>query len=205
MGTGPIVGAISFAECLKSFGFEIYFMHNPHAETFLRYLDAFFKATTDQLVVYYVGHGTGIFDTDDTVSHRDDEAFVFDDGIIIEDDLLSHLTANKNPSNELILITDACHSGTIWDIQGQLEKGRELPPQIISISATSDTTVARQTVINRQDQGLFTANLTKALTSTPTLTPNDLAGRLKGTLTRYLQNFTVGTTSPDLLSQPLFS
>jgi hypothetical protein len=205
LGTGPINDAISFAKCVKRYDFEIYFLHNPHAQTFLRYLDSFFKAASSQLIIYYVGHGTGVIDTTGDESDHQDEAFVFDDGVIIDDELISHLAENKHPASKVILVTDACHSGTIWDIQSKTAKGKKLPPSIISISAATDAQTAKQTTLNQKDQGIFTFNLAKTLTANPWLTPTELRGKMKAILKKYSQSFTVGTTSATLLNQPLFS
>jgi hypothetical protein len=58
LGTGPINDVVLFARCLKSFHFDIYFVHHSHAVNFLHYLDAFVVAVSKQLVIYYVGQGT---------------------------------------------------------------------------------------------------------------------------------------------------
>ncbi|OHT08161.1 Clan CD, family C14, metacaspase-like cysteine peptidase [Tritrichomonas foetus] len=204
LGTGPMNDAVSFAKCLKSSGYQIYFLHNPHSRNFLKYLDAFFKNTTYELVVYYVGHGTSVTDTDREESDRKDEAFVFDDGVIVDDVLIDHLIDNKNPDNKLILVTDACHSGSIWDIQGGNVHGRELPPNIMSISAANDAQTAKQTMINRQEQGIFTYNLTKTLKKNPSMTPRELQASMRTILRKYSQSFSIGTTTPSLLDEPLF-
>lgn len=204
LGTGPINDAVSFAKCVKNYGFEVFFLHNPHSRNFLKYLDKFFSNAVGQLIVYYVGHGTSSSDLDKDEADGNDEAFVFDDGIIIDDDLITHLIDNKNPDNEVILVTDACHSGSIWDIQAGNVKGRELPARIMSVSAASDKQTAKQTMINRQEQGIFTHNLTKILKKNPGMTPNQLKDMMRKELRKYGQTFTVGTTSPDLLDQPLF-
>jgi hypothetical protein len=205
LGTGPINDAVSFAKCMKQFDYEVYFLHNPRSRNFLTYLDAFFSRTTDRLVFYYVGHGTNVRDLDGDEADGQDEAFVFDDGVVIDDDLISHLCTNKNPSNAIVLVTDACHSGSIWDIQAGSVNGRTLPSGIISVSAATDAQTAKQTMINRKDQGIFTYNLTKLIAAEPNLTPTQIGNKIKVELKKYQQNFTVGTTSVEFLSQPLFA
>lgn len=204
LGTGPMNDAVSFAKCVKNFDFEVYFMHNPHSRNFLKYLDAFFANTKTELVVYYVGHGTSVSDTDGDEGDKKDEAFVFDDGVIVDDVLIDHLIEHKNPSSKLILVTDACHSGTIWDIQAGSVHGRQLPENIMSLSAANDAQTAKQTMINRQEQGIFTHNLTKILKESPELSPNELASKMRSALRKYGQTFTVGTTTESLLDEPLF-
>jgi uncharacterized caspase-like protein len=205
LGTGPINDAVSFAKAMKRYNYDVYFLHNPRQRSFLQYLDAFFKAATQQLVFYYVGHGTSVRDVSGDEADGYDEAFVFEDGNIVDDDLIEHLIDNKNKDCRLILVTDACHSGTIWDIQGGNVKGRELPANIISISAAADAQTAKQTTIDRLDQGVFTYNLAKTLKAQPALSPQELQEKMRTILKKYAQTFTVGTTTNTLLREPLFS
>jgi hypothetical protein len=195
IGVSPINDAVLFAHRLKKFGFMIYFLHNPHARSFLKYLDVFFRNVTGQLVLFYVGHGNG----DST-----DQAFVFDDGPVYEADLITHLTENKNPKSQVVLVTDACKSGTIWDIQDGTVKGRELPPGVVSISAATEEETTKQIVVDRTNHGVFTATLVKALKEDPFVTPEDLAAKMRGVLQERGQTFTTGTTMRSLLSQPAF-
>jgi hypothetical protein len=111
LGTGPVNDAVSFAKCMRQFNYQVFFLHNPGSHNFLTYLDAFFSRTTDHLVVDYVGHGTNMRDVDGDKADGQDEAFVFDNNLI------SHLSINKSPSNAIVPVTDACHSGSVWDIQ----------------------------------------------------------------------------------------
>lgn len=129
LGTGPINDAVSMAHCLKSFNFDVYFISSPHCKDFLKYLDAFFRNTTGQLVFFYVGHGLSLRDIDIDETDGNDEAFVFDDGVILDDDLVTHVIENKNPSNELILITDACRPGTIWTCRTEWSEGGSCRPE----------------------------------------------------------------------------
>lgn len=204
LGTGPVNDAVSFAKAVKGFGYDIYFIHNPHSRNFLKYLDVFFKNTQEELIVYYVGHGTTVRDENGDEDDGYDEAFVFDDGVIVDDVLVEHLIDCKHPDSKLILVTDACHSGSIWDIQGGSVHGRELPKRIMSLSAANDKQTAKQTMIDREEQGIFTHNLTKLLKAEPTLSPNQLGPKLRTALRKYGQSYTVGTTSPELLDEPLF-
>jgi hypothetical protein len=201
LGTGPINDAVSLAKCVKRFEFEIYFMHNPHARNFLKYLDVFFKATTGQLVVYYVGHGTSLSES----GNQAEEAFLFDDGRIPEDELIKHLLSNKNESCSITFITDACHTGTIWNIQDGSVRGQTLPPNILSLSAYNDSTLSKTASEDGTGVGIFTSSLTKFLKEDIDLSPNGLEPKMSEALRAHGQSFVIGTTTPDLLTQPLFS
>lgn len=204
LGTGPLNDAVSWAKCMKGYGYENYFLHNPHSRNFLKYLDAFFANTTRELVVYYVGHGTSVRDLDGDEDDGYDEAFVFDDGNIIDDVLIDHLIEHKNKDNEIVLVTDACHSGSIWDIQAGDVHGRVLPDRIMSISAANDKQTAKQTMIERQEQGVFTHNMTKILKKNHMMTPAQLQTEMRKVLRSYGQSCTIGVTSQDLLKEPIF-
>jgi hypothetical protein len=102
LGKGPINDGLSFAKCLKNYKYEICFILNPHCRNFLSYLDLFFK-NADNLVVFYGGDGTTVRDIDHEAGGQD-EAFVFDDGTIRDDDLITHLIDNKKPGSHVILV-----------------------------------------------------------------------------------------------------
>lgn len=205
LGTGPINDAVSIAKALKTyFGFEVYFLHNPTSKTFLKYLDFMLQNTDDHLVFFYVGHGTTLKDTQGDENDGYDEAFVFDDGNIVDDVLIDHLIKNKREDNYITLITDACHSGSIWDIQGGNVHGRQLPQNIISIAAAADSQTSKQTMIDRLEQGVFTSNLAKCLKKQQDITPNQLKTAMKKILRSYGQTCTIASTTQSLMDEPLF-
>ncbi|OHS94651.1 Clan CD, family C14, metacaspase-like cysteine peptidase [Tritrichomonas foetus] len=205
LGDGPLNDAITFATSMKSYGFTQYFMHNPHSRNFLSYLDAFFKNTLKHLVVYYVGHGTTVADLNKDEDDGYDEAFVFEDGTIIDDILLEHLIKNKNETSRLTLITDACHSGSIWDIQSKVVNGNAVPQMVMSISAANDKQTAKQAVIDRKEQGIFTMNLGTTLKKKPAITPKDLLTELRTPLKKYSQTCTVAYSSKELETKTIFN
>jgi hypothetical protein len=204
LGAGPLNDALHLAKVLKNSGFEIYFLHNPHVRNFLVYLDLFFRNTTGQLVLYYVGRGMTLRTPDSTSSDPRDKALVFDDGTVADDDLCDHLLENRNPSCEVVLITDACFEGTIWDIRDGCVKGRRLPPGIVSLSACVDFNVSKAHQVEKLEQGMVTYNLAKVLKAEPELTPNEICEKMRVILRPYAQTFTVATTTPTLLIEPLF-
>lgn len=67
--------------------------------------------------IYYfpLGHGTTVADLD----KDEDDGYVFEDSTMIDDILIQHLIdKKKNESSKLTFATDACHTGSIWDIHG---------------------------------------------------------------------------------------
>jgi hypothetical protein len=203
LGKTPINDAVAVAKSLKEYGFDIFFICNPHARNFLKYLDALLRGTSGQLVVFYVGHAMATSDFEP--GELQDKAFIFDDGAILDDEVVTHLIDNKNSSSEVILITDACLPGSIWDIQDGVVKGRELPPGVMSISAVSDGPSAKQRAVQPLEQSVFTSSLVKLLESEAALelTPEGLARELKPVLAKYSQTLSIGTSTQSLLSRSL--
>ena len=82
--------------------------------------------------------------------------------------------------------------------------GRELPPMVMSISAATDAQTAKQTTVNRVDQGIFTYNLYKVVKADPEITPTNLKKKLTSALRKYGQTCTIATTTPEIMDAVLF-
>ena len=204
LGDGPMNDGYNISKCLKRYGYTIYYLLNPKKSNFLAKLDFFFSTVKSELVIYYTGHGTQVKDTNGDEEDGFDEALVFVDGNVIDDTLVETLIKQKNSTNKCVLISDCCHSGTIWDLQGGDIRGRKLPDGVMSMSAASDRQTAKQTVVERLDQGMFTYNLMKILKSEPDLSANECKKKLATSLRTYGQTVTLGSTTNSLLNDPLF-
>ena len=205
LGDGPINDGANFGSAMKKYGYTIYYIHNPTSKKFLNYLDKFLANVTEELIVYYVGHGTTVKDLDGDEDDGYDEATVFDDATVTDDVMVEHVIKNKNPSSKLICVTDACHSGSIWDIQSGNKNGRVLPENFISVSAANDKQTAKQTMIDRKEQGIFTSNMCTYLGKKKDATPNEISSELRSALRKYAQTMTVAATTDSLLTTPLFT
>lgn len=203
LGDGPDNDAYNMAKMVGRHGFNNYYLRNATKHEFLHWLDYFFQNTSVHLVVFYVGHGTSVKDLQGDEADGFDEAFFFRDGVMIDDILIQHLCENKNPTSKLTLLTDACHSGSVWDIQGGNFKGRQLPENIISISAASDAQTAKQTVVEKQEQGMFSYNFRKLLKQNPDMTARELKHGLRTVLAKYNQTVNIATTTGELVDSPL--
>jgi hypothetical protein len=192
LGTIAINDSVSLTKVLKAHEFQVFFIHNATSADFLNYLDAILNNTSQQLVIFSVGHGVT------------DAAFVFQDGSISGDDFAKHITDNKVPECRVVLISDSCSPGSIWDLQGT---EWSLPPGVVALSATTATGNISQTVataqFDRLEQGVFTFNLTKLIKAEPEITPNELTAKMSAVLRLHRQTFVLGATSQDLLEQPL--
>jgi hypothetical protein len=96
---------------------------------------------------------------------RKDEAFLFKDRVVTDDLMSEHIISNY-PVNmkrrELILISDCCHSGTIFDVgTNEGYKRKNIP--VISIGACMDNQTAKQDWIDRKGNGVFSHYFWKAV------------------------------------------
>ena len=203
LGNGPLNDGYHIAKTLKILGYDVYSLVDGDKETFLRLLKHFMKNTTEKLVVYYIGHGLNVKDKDGDEADGKDEAMYFTDGVLVDDTLVQQLKLKQDDST-LILVTDACHSGSIWDIQGGNKPGRTIPPNVISISAASDAQTAKQTVFEKVEQGCFSYFLRKALRANHRSTPLEIRSFMRPNLRRYQQDIQIAVTSEEILNRQLF-
>jgi hypothetical protein len=210
LGTGPISDACTVATAAKYAGMDCFFIHNAKKASFLSWLDKFLGNASSCLFFYYVGHGTQVKSSGSSEADNMDEAYYFEDGVLIDDILLDHLIKEKNPDSTVILISDCCHSGSIWDLT---DYSKDPPPRVISISAAQDSQTSKQIVVNKEvlnvvsrvEAGVFTSGMFEALKANRFMTPLELKKKLDASLSRYQQNVTVETTSPEMLQESLFA
>lgn len=204
LGTGPVNDGLEITKVLYELGYEVYYLYNSKRDRFIEVLNHFLRSTIKHLVVYYVGHGISVKDENGDEDDGYDEAMVFVDGNVIDDELASCLAQNKNPLNKLTLFTDACHSGSMWDIQSRRVDGVELPDNIVSISASTDGQKAKQTVVNQIEQGIFTYSLRRAIEANKKVTPREVQQRVSQFLTRFNQCCVIAATNEEDLDKPIF-
>lgn len=205
LGVGPMNDAITVASYMKDIGFIVYYAHNPKSQEFMKYFRYFYHWTTEYLVVYYTGHGASVKDTNGDEDDKLDEALVFDDDFIVDDELAELLgTAEKKPNSKVLLLSDCCHSGSIYDLQTGTYQGLKMPANLMSISAARDKQTAKQTTVGSKDQGIFTFYFFKLLQETPTLTPLTMETAINKYISKYEQVFTRYSTSGELYEQVIF-
>ncbi|KAI5534672.1 cysteine-type peptidase protein [Trichomonas vaginalis G3] len=205
LGDGPMNDGYNMAKCLKRYGYQVYYIVDSKKKPFLEKLAFFLQNTKTELALFYVGHGTNVADLNGDEDDGQDEALVFVDGNIIDDELLQTLAENKCPENKVILISDCCHSGTVWDLQSKNIGNVRIQANFVSVSAANDKQTAKQTVADRVEQGMFTYNLMKALEQEPNMTAMECKKRLATSLRKYAQTVTVASTTPSLLNVPIFN
>lgn len=201
LGVGPMNDSITVASYMKSIGFSVYYAHNPKSTEFMTYFKHFLQNTQQYLIVYYTGHGGSMKDLNGDDADQCDEALVFDDAFLVDDKLLDAIKSSRKPNNcKVILLTDCCHSGSIYDLQS----GSNLPPNIMSLSAARDSETAKQTSMEGKDQGIFTFYFFKLLQQTPTLTPTTMETQINKYISKYEQVFTKFSTTSEFYDQVIF-
>ena len=109
------------------------------------YLKMFLKMTSENLTVYYTGHGTQVRDRSGDEADGYDEAMVFEDTYVLDDDLAAAVKKNCNGTCRVLLLNDCCRSGTIWDIPEDISRAeRTFPPNVMSISSSKDSQTSKQ-------------------------------------------------------------
>ena len=204
LGVGPINDSCTVAENHKKRGYENFYLVNPTPERFLDLLAFFLHNTKEALTVFFTGHGAQVKDRNGDEDDGFDEAMVFDSGHIIDDDLLV-LVEDSCPKNlRLFLLTDCCHSGSIWDLQSEKDP-KKLPPNVLSVSAAKDSQTAKQTHMNQKDQGIFTYYFWKVLNAKPQITPKQLEALINKPMQKFNQHYTYFPSRPELADKPFFS
>lgn len=130
----------------KHLGYETHLYHdikrNDFVNIFTEYVKEQKNINRSQILIYYIGHGVKTFDRNGDESDGYDECLYFKDGTVIDDKLFDIIDDNidKCSSNKLYLISDCCHSGTIWDIPLEYKN-------VVTLSASMDHETAKQDVI----------------------------------------------------------
>jgi len=74
----------------------------------------------DSMFISYSGHGSYIYDQNGDEKDRNDEVIVpldYKKGGMVTDDILNHILSYVHEDTKVVALFDACHSGTILDLQ----------------------------------------------------------------------------------------
>lgn len=133
-----------FSSNLKQLGYSVETLLNPTVKNTKETLINFLDNGTGQLLVYYSGHGVQLPDKNNDEIDGKDEAFVLKNFDLLLDDDVGKIIKDHFHGEKLILIADACHSGTIWDTNGN--------DKIIILNSCLDSQTSKQLIKN----GVFT-------------------------------------------------
>ena len=208
LGVGPINDAITVGANHRLMGYFVYFLHNPKPSVFMDYLKMFLRLTTENLTVYYTGHGSQIKDTNGDEADGFDEVMVFDEGHIVDDDLAIAIRENCGGTCRVLLLNDCCRSGTIWDIPENISVAETtFPANVMSISSAKDCQTAKQVTglgnVNAS-QGLFTFHFFQNVRQNRAITPNQIRPLLDKALQKFNQSIEIFPTRRQMLNEPIF-
>ena len=173
LGECAINDGLLVYDSLTARNFRCYVFYDCTSEVCLKAIAGGLRApNVGRLVVYFIGHGLQLSDgrvgsvggVKDEADGRD-EAFLFRDRTVT-DDVMSKFIVDNYPINmkrrQLVLISDCCHSGSIFDV-GSYEGYRRKNIPVISIGACCDHQTAKQDWIDRKGNGVFSHYFWKAV------------------------------------------
>lgn len=145
----------------------------PTYNNIINYLHKLVEKSTqcDEVWLHYSGHGSSVRDINGDEIDGKDEVLVpidYAKGNLIKDDELNNIL--KNIKCKCICIIDACHSGTMLDLQynylGNIiseQTNKIINSPIIMISGCRDDQTSADTVYNNKAQGAMTGALIHVL------------------------------------------
>ena len=115
----------------------------------LELLDELIASKNNTMYFQYSGHGVQQYDRSGDETDRMDEALYSVDGTIITDDQINQRIRKVSEGKTLILVIDACHSGTMVDLPYQLKgdnivkiNNNQVTGDVICISGCRDNQVS---------------------------------------------------------------
>lgn len=161
----------------------------------------------------YSGHGTQVIDTNGDESDGMDEALYSINDTIITDDDINNVVSKLGIDKTLVMVIDACHSGSMIDLPYQLINGRvvkinnnEILGNIISISGCKDDQESMD-VNNGISYGAMSTALNKVLSKclSTRLTWKQLVHRINTELktNKYAQIPILSVSRPELINQKI--
>lgn len=203
LGVGPMNDAITVALNHKKFGYRVLYLHNSTPTIFKKWLKFLLKNTEKDLTIFYTGHGCSIRDKDGDESDGFDEVMLFDNGYVVDDELADYLTKYAH-GQRIVLLSDCCHSGSMWDVQSMLKGDKSVWPNIISISSAKDDQTAKQTKIEAKDQGIFSYYFWELLEENTKISAKEMEAKINPLIGRFNQHFSYAITTPGLENEPMF-
>lgn len=203
LGVGPVDDALTVAIHHKRMGYNVVYLHNSDPVTFKKWLKLILKKTENDLTIFYTGHGSQLRDVTGDEKDGYDEVMIFDDGYIVDDTLGRYLHKYAH-GQRIVLLTDCCHSGSIWDIQSLKREHEDIAPNIISISAALDSETSKQTKLGQKDHGIFTYFFWHILEKNPNISTVEMKAQIDPIISRFRQTLDFCPTSDDIANEPIF-
>lgn len=134
------------------------------------------RQNVQQIFISYSGHGTAVPDGDGDEADHQDEALVpldFRTAGVIADDELGALIRQVHPRTDVVMLVDACHSGSVIDLPFRyvsgnryaIENDTTVPARVVMVSGCTDAQLSQETQSAGQVSGLMTRSFLWALQS----------------------------------------
>lgn len=206
LGVGPMNDASIVASIHHRRGYKIYFLHNSTRDEFLTYFKFFIQNTKIALTIFYAGRTTSLQVNKlfERQKNQCIKAMVFEQGYIIDYDVVNLLVNFRQNNEKIVLISDCCHGGPIWDFDSLFCSFQTLPSNIISISVASNDNITDYDKIMVTNDGIFTVCLWKILNDCPAATPIQLEDKMNPLMNKFGLSVVYHATSDELATQTLF-
>ena len=180
----------------------------------LEILDDLIKSKSNTMYFQYSGHGTQKHDLDGDEKDGLDEALYSVCGTIITDDEIKKKVKQVSKGKTMIMIVDACHSGSIVDLPYQMDNKNNniikvnndnLEGDIICITGCRDNQVSLDIKNKNTWYGAMSNNFQKIITNNDTtnLTWKELVIKLRNSLKagKYAQVPQLCVSRKELINQ----
>ncbi|KAA6381785.1 MAG: hypothetical protein EZS28_022686 [Streblomastix strix] len=227
LDAGPVNDGLLMAELFIKRGYVVVYISDATPHEYYKWMDWLLENVETELVSFFSGHGTQVPDKTGKESDGLSEVLVFYNakkknvtgqkitpvkGITdetVEDTTMHDLIINKDyPQTRIVLITDCCHSGTMFNFDQPPPKNakRKTPKSntinVVCIGSAVDNQTAKQTVMGGIEAGVFTYNFTQLLKKSPKSTFKDLDTYMAKNISKYQQIQLTGS-DPKSFSQPV--
>ncbi|KAK2949650.1 putative metacaspase-1 [Blattamonas nauphoetae] len=226
---GPVNDAIAMAELFLSRGFTVVYVCDATPKEYYIWMNWLLENVEKEFVSYFSGHGTQIKDKTGKEEDGLSEVLVFYNektkfkntghssdridavqGITnetVEDTVMFDLIAGKDyPNTRIVLLTDCCHSGTMFNMDQVPDNGHLLTPplNVVCVGSAKDSQTAKQTVLEGKESGVFTHNFCQLLKQKPLASFHDLQTHMNKQIKKY-QTIQLTSSSARLFNDPIIA
>jgi hypothetical protein len=149
LGAGPLTESLVIAREHVKCGFQAFFLPNSAPTIVMEWLLHFLHKVGKKLTIFYTGRGAHVKDLNGDESDGFDEAIVFDDDHMLDNDFGEALVQNATEKARIALLSDCCHTGSVEDMQSKRLKGQQKgPPNVMPMRSTEKSQTAKQMTVD---------------------------------------------------------